>query len=184
MQTSSTVLPFTETNNLKTKHLHLWMRGRRTVERQKEESIRMNNDSGACANAIDCPALSDVVFKTGSSNKSHPGNSVFHEILRNQSDDFQISSDTVGIIFENVTKRNGRFLEWDSSGYWKVISDPVAIRQKIYNSFFYAKRSSTARSHRLNNYSSTFLFERQDGRKRKRAADGTEISSCVDICRY
>jgi hypothetical protein len=177
------VLPFTDSNNLKTKNLHNWMYGRRIAE-QQVKSMTINNPIGGCVHVIDCPALSDVVFKTGTSNLSHPGNSIFHEMLRNQPDDFLISLDIVAIIFENVTRRNGRFLEWDSYGYWKVISDPMAIRQKIYSSFFHAKKSSKARNHRQNNSSSTFLFERQDGRKRKRVANGSEISSCIDHCRY
>jgi hypothetical protein len=177
------VLPFTESNNLKTKHLHLWIRGRRAIEQKQEESMKINNHTGATSVLVDCPALSDVVFKPGTSNKSHPGNSVFHEMLRNLSDDTQISPATVGMIFENVIGRNGRFLEWDSCGYWKVISDPVAIRQKICSSLTYAKKSSKARKCRQNNFSSTFIFERQDGRKRKRAPDGTD-TSCVECSRY
>jgi hypothetical protein len=169
---------------MKTKHLHLWMRGRRAMERQQAEDRRSNNGVGGCANLVDCPALSDVVFKAGTANLSHPGNSVFHDVLLSQDDDFQISPDIVSMIFQNVTKRKGRFLEWDSCGYWKVMSDPVAIRQKIYSRFFYAKKSSDAKKQRQNHSSSTFLFERQDGKKRKRAADGTEISSCVECCRY
>jgi hypothetical protein len=159
------------------------MRGRRAIEQQQEEAIRINNGAGACPHVVDCPALSDVVFKPGSATLSHPGNSVFHAIIRNQSDDSQISPDSLDMILEDVTRRNGRFLEWDTCGYWKVVSDPVAIRQKIYSSLIYAKKSSNARRRRQNNSSSTFLFERQDGRKRKRAADGTEVSSCVDICK-
>jgi hypothetical protein len=155
------------------------MRGRSVIEQQREQTMRMNN----CFGAIDCPALSDVVFKAGTSNLSHPGNSLFHEMLRSQDDDSQISPHLIGMIFEHVTRRNGRFLEWDANGYWKIISDPLVIRQKIYSSFFYAKKSANARRRRQNNASSTFLFERQDGGKRKRAADGTEISSCVKVCR-
>jgi hypothetical protein len=145
---------------------------------------RTNNHVSDYENVVDCPGLTDVVFKPGTSNLSHPGNTVFHEMLRDRSEDSHISLVSVGMIHENVTRRNGRFLEWDSCGYWKVISDPGAIRQKIYSSLFYTKKSSDARKRRQNNASSTFLFERQDGRKRKRAADGTEISSCEECCRY
>jgi hypothetical protein len=165
---------------MKTKHLHLWMHGRRAIEQQREEAMMINSKLDCCTNVVDCPALSDVVFKRGTSSLSHPGNSVFHELLRNQSDDSQILKDIVDMIYENVTRRNGRFLEWDSSGYWLVISDPVAIRQKIYSGLFHSRKSFIAR--RQNVSSSTFLFERQDGRKRKRASDGTEISSCLECC--
>jgi hypothetical protein len=161
------------------------MRGRKSIEKQQEESRRINNQTtgGGVANLVDFPALSDVVFKTGRSNLSHPGNSVFHEMFRNQSDVSPTSPDPVGMILENVTRRNGRFLEWDTSGYWKVISNPVSIRQKIYSGLFYAKKSSNAWNRRQNNSSSTCMFERQDGRKRKRAADVGEISSSEEICR-
>jgi hypothetical protein len=60
--------------------------------------------------------------------------------------------------------------------------DPVAIRQKIYNSFFYAKKTFNARRLRQNISRSTFLLERQGGRKRKRAADETFIPSSVECC--
>jgi hypothetical protein len=177
------VLPFTDSNNLKTKHLHLWMRGRRAIER-REATMIFNNGIGDYATPIDCPALSDVVFKAGSSNMSHPGNSVFHEMIRNQSSNSQVSPDIVNMIYENVTRRNGRFLEWDSCGYWNVVPDPVAVRKKIYCSCLHAHKSSNAKKRMQNNSSNTFLFERQDGRKRKRGADGTEISSCTEFCRY
>lgn len=169
---------------MKTKHLHLWMRGRRVLELQQEETMRINNNIGSCSNLVDCPASSDVVFRAGTSSLSHPGNSSFHDMLRSQSDESQISPETVGTFFETVTRRNGRFLEWNSCGFWKVISDPIAIQQKIYRSFFYAKKSSNQRRNRQHNSGSTFLFARQDGMKRKRAADGTEISSCEQSCRY
>jgi hypothetical protein len=77
------------------------MRGRRVIERQREGALRINN----FVDAVDCPGLSDVVFKTGTSSLSHPGNSLFHEMLRNRPDDSQISSDAVGMIFEHVTKK-------------------------------------------------------------------------------
>jgi hypothetical protein len=160
------------------------MRGRRAVEQQQDERVSFSSSTGGVANVVDCPALSDVVFKTGTSSLSHPGNSVFHEMLRNQTDDFRISPDYVVTIFDNVTRRNGRFLEWDSCGYWKVISDTVVAQQKIYSTFIYAKKSSNAKKRRQNNFSSTFIFVKQDGRKRNRATDGTEISSCGEICRY
>jgi hypothetical protein len=159
------------------------MRGRRIIELQREETMRDNNYFGDCSNVVDCPSLSDVVFRAGTSSLSHPGNSSFHDMLRSQSDESPISPEAVGIIFETVTRRNGRFLDWNSSGFWTVITDPVAIQQKIYRSFLYAKKSSNQRRRMQSNSSSTFLFERQDGRKRKRAADGTEISSCEQSCR-
>jgi hypothetical protein len=181
------VLPFTESNNLKTKHLHLWIRGRRAIEQHQELTMRINNHSACFVDVVDCPSLSDVVFKTGSSNLSHPGNSGFHEMLRSLPDDSQIlvvSPETLRMIFENVTSKKGRFLEWDSCGYWRVMSDPDAIRQKIYSCFLYAKKSSNARRSRQNNSSSTFLFESHDGKKRKIDGGESEISSCVERCRY
>jgi hypothetical protein len=178
------VLPFTESNNLKTKHLHLWMRGRRIIEQQREGTMRINSPVGDCTKVVDCPALSDVVFKPGSSSICHPGNAVFHEMLRNYFDDSQLSQDSVGMIYNGVTRRNGNFLEWDSCGYWKVISDPFVVRQKIYNAFIHAKKSFNAKKRTQNSLSSTFLFERQDGKKRKRSADGREVFPCVECCRF
>jgi hypothetical protein len=158
------------------------MRGRRVIEQQQEQAVRISNSVAGCANVVDCPGSSDVVFKTGTSNSNHPGNSVFHEMLLSQSDESHIATVTLNIVFEDVMSRNGRFLEWDSGGYWRVLSDSRAIRQKIYRSFFHAKKSSNARKRRQDISSSTFLFERQDGRKTKRIAYGTEMSSCIETC--
>jgi hypothetical protein len=48
--------------------------------------------------------------------------------------------------------------------------------------FFYAKKTFNARRLRQNISRSTFLLERQGGRKRKRAADETFIPSSVECC--
>jgi hypothetical protein len=83
------------------------MRGRWFVEQVQEETMRSNNGSGAFSNVVDCPALTDVVFKTGSANLSHPGNSVFHEMLRSQSDDgLQISPESICMILEDVMTKD------------------------------------------------------------------------------
>jgi hypothetical protein len=82
------------------------MRGRRAIEQQRENAIRIG-DVGDQVKLVDCPALSDVVFKAGTSNLSHRGNSIFHEMLRNQSDELQSANKRrIGVMLDSTKRPN------------------------------------------------------------------------------
>jgi hypothetical protein len=181
-----TVLPFTHSNVLKKKAFSLWLKGRRAIE-SLEEQKRTYNDSSPI-DLVDCPSSFDVVFKTGTSNTGHPGNVAFQEQLFAVLDTFTSASSSrekqaICRSLKEVVERKGRFLEWDSCCCWRVLKDDEKIRSKIYNSLVYMKKSSSAAKCRQSNSSSTYLFERQDGRKRKRAEDGSEAAMCGSFCR-
>jgi hypothetical protein len=177
----NTVLPFTDSNNLKLKNFNLWIQGRKTIEKIEEEM--RNNNGIESVWLVDCPSSEDVVFKAGTSSLHHPGNAVFHDMLRDQESSKGNSQLIVDGIVKTVLERHGRFLEWDPCGCWKVLNSVTTIRHKIYSSHSYAKKSSSARKRQQNSASSTHLFEQQDGRKCKRAPDGTESPACAKIFR-
>jgi hypothetical protein len=180
------VLPLTDTNNIKTKNLQLWIKGREAIE-EIEEHERSINDTSRF-HLIECPSLADVVFKTGTSNISHPGNAAFRDILETYQDEYfraasvQEKQNTTSKIIQDVGRRNGRFLEWNNCGCWIIMEDEGNIRTKIYNSLSYFKKTLNAKKNMQVNSSSTFLFERQDGKKRKRESDGTEPLGCPKAC--
>jgi len=176
------LFPFTETGNAKTKNLFLFLKARKAIE-QMEDQKRRNNDRTP-VELIECPCMTDVVYKVGTSSTSHPGNVMFRDLLEENFVEYNTTlvhsgkQTVITRIIDGVKERNGRFLEWDSRGVWIVIIDPVQIRAKVANSLLYYKRMISAKQNMQSSKSSTFIFERQDGRKRKRGDDGEEPSTC------
>jgi hypothetical protein len=178
---SGPVFPFTDSNNIKTKNYQLWIRGRKAIE-EVEERKRSNNDKSPI-HLIECPSSVDVVFKAGTSNVTHPGNTAFRDLLFAYHDQFfNAQQETVTMIIQCVEMRQGRFLEWNTCGCWVVMQDEGKIRTKIYTSMFYFKKTLNAKKSLQVSSSSTFLFERQDGNKRKREPDGSEPRGCTKAC--
>lgn len=121
-----------------------------------------------------------MVFKAGTSNVSHPGNVIFKE-LRLAHYDAYFNARThaskqaaVGMIIKDVSSRGGHFLDWHIDGFWVVMKNQGLIRTMIYNAIFYFKKTIKAKMNLQVNQSSTFFFERQDGRKQKREKDGSD----------
>lgn len=180
-----TVLPFTESNKIKTRQFIAWLKCRKSVEDMEEH---VTTDCDGTLNAlVECPLSVDVTFKAGTSNMSHPGNASFRELLGTKCDDY-FSAPTqakknvvVNSIFDFVQQSHGRFLEWDDIGCWKVMKDQRKIRIKIYNSLFYCRKMMESQRNMQSKASSTLVFLNQDGRKRKRDVEGSHDSSCCSI---
>lgn len=184
-----TVLPFTDSNNIKNKNFNSWIKARKVIEQIEEQKRKLNDVSPL--HLVECPALPDVVFKTGSSNLSHPGNTIFRELLYAHYDSYYnpktpaSKQDAVTLIIQDITSRGGTFLEWSNDcNCWVVMQDPATIRTKVYNSLFYFKKTFNAKKKMQVNLSSTYMFERQDGRKRKRESDGSEAPMCARNCTF
>lgn len=81
-------------------------------------------------------------------------------------------------IIEAVEEKGGRFLVWNNRGYWNVLKDRSQIRAKVAVSM----KDHTKRIKAMRNVQaprcSTFQFERQDFRKRKRM-DGDQCCGRV-----
>ncbi|KAL3905251.1 MAG: hypothetical protein SGILL_009751 [Bacillariaceae sp.] len=158
------LIPLTETGKIKTKNLLQWIK-----VRQELESSQVTPSS-----PVECPNSSDVVFRFGQSNMEHPGNVVFRGLLEKYYDQHRKTTSSnekrvvTWSVVEELEKHNGRFLIWDSQGWWVPILDRAQVRQKVavclkdhtrrLNSL---KNQQTCRSH-------TSKFEQQDDRKRKR----------------
>jgi len=167
------LIPKTGTGKIKVKNWQQWVKIRKVIEETKEDV------------PIECPGRNDVIFRFGKSYLSHPGNAAFRELIEEHFDEHNNATKTdekVAVtwrIVENVEKRGGRFLVWDNRGWWKETTDRSQIRSKVAVSLKEHKKRAFARNNIQTSESSTYKFERQDLRKRKRSDDGTESGVCV-----
>jgi hypothetical protein len=169
------LLPLTDTGNVKNKNWTQWIKGRKTIESKKIFEPQ---------EYVECPLSKDVVYKPGTSSVSHPGNVMFRNLLEVTYQEYLDSPNHAGKqavvnrILDEIYEHQGRFLEWDPRGCcWVVISEPQ-VRTKIANSLLYFNRSIKAKQNLQTNISSTYMFERQDGKKRKRDDSGEEPGGC------
>ena len=160
------------------------MKGMQVIEEMQEERRKNNDTSPFCL--VDCPLTSDVVFQAGTTNIAHPGNTTYRDMLLSHFGGYSIEQanaskkEIVNTIMQDVIGRGGRFLEWNSVGCWTVIRDPAKLQVKIYHSLYQLQKTAEAKKRTQSSSSSTFIFERQDGRKRKRSsADGTNDACCA-----
>lgn len=165
------------------KNFNAWMKGRMIVETIEEEK-RLRNDITPHG-LVEIPGSHDVVFRSGTTNQSHLGNMQYRDLLESRYDDFctlRANESKQGVlkgIMKAVEQNGGRFLEWTSeNSCWMVMQDPAQIRTKVYSSLFHMHKQVQAKKNVQVYTSSTFLFERQDGRKRKRNANGEEPTCC------
>jgi hypothetical protein len=169
------LIPQTGTGNIKAKNLKHWIKIRKVIEETKEDE------------PIECPGMNDVIFRLGKSYLSHPGNATFRELIEDNFDEHNNTSkkeEKVAVtwrIVEHVEKRGGRFLVWDNRGWWKETTDRSQIRSKVAILFKEHKKRLNAKKNIQMSESSTCKFEKQDGRKRKRADDGTQRSTCFSV---
>lgn len=170
------LLPVTDTGNVKTKQLAQWIKLRKAIEDSKTV-----DDSSSI---IECPFKNDVIIRFGKSYTNHPGTIMFRDILETVYDEHSKTSSKdqkVAItwkIVEAVERKGGRFLVWHNNGWWVQLKDRAQIRAKVA----VAMKGHTRRFQALQSVQtpacSTYQFERQDLRKRKRDG-GDELNCCA-----
>lgn len=183
------ILPFDEvTQTVKTKNFASFIKVRRRIETEQSDMYNSNNpSSGAVSDShsshesvasdgcmIECPSLNDVIFRSGKSYMSHPGNMMFRELIEHHIDEHNIATqdrkkNLTWQVIEEVEIKGGRFLEYNRNlGTWTELTDRSAIRHKIATYFKEFRRKIKAQKQIQMNQSSTHEFEAQDGRMRKR----------------
>lgn len=174
------LLPVTETGNVKVRNLVQWIKVRKAIE---EESVKAEENGEA--STIDIPGMNDVVIRYGKSYLAHPGNVTFRGLIEAKHDEHNEGTTEAKVaatwwVVDEVLKKNGRFLAWDNRGWWFELKGRKEIRAKVAIAFKEYKKKLNCEENRQMNDSSTFDFERQDGRKRKRV-DGVEPNgfTCV-----
>jgi len=167
------LIPLTDTGNIKTTYLKQWMKLRRILEVMK--MTEGANDSSV--SIIECPGSNDVVFRSGTSVSCHPGNVRFRCMVESKHEDPSIVSQTTQAelaeqLIEEIEACGGRLLKWDNRGYWTELKDRLQIHTKVALSIRDFKYKTKAQRNRQTNQSYTYLFQCQDGNKRKRTNDG------------
>jgi hypothetical protein len=174
------LLPVTETGNVKTRNLLQWMKVRKAIESGVKTPI--GDGEGEESSCIDIPGLNDVVFRYGKSYLSHPGNAMFRGLIEAKHDEHNEGTTEAKVgatwwVVDEVLRKDGRFLVWDNRGWWVQLHDRKEIRAKVAISFKEYKKKLNSQKNRRVNESSTYDFERQDGRKRKRV-EGVDTMAC------
>lgn len=167
------LIPLTDTGNIKTTYLKQWMKLRRIVEVMKMTEEGSDNS----VSIIECPGSNDVVFRSGTSMVCHPGNVRFRCMVESKHEVPSIVSQTTQAelaeqLIEEIEARGGRFLKWDNRGYWMELKDRLQIHTKVALSIRDFKYKTKAQRNRQTNQSYTYLFQCQDGNKRRRTNDG------------
>ena len=189
-------IPITDTGNIKTKNLFQWIRVRKYLESQRgynSTAVSSDSESSMTQNihlTIDCPNMNDVIFRGKHAYLSHPGNAMFRALIESRYEEHNKLTTTdakvqvTWSIIKEVENKNGRFLVWDNNGCWREMTDRTQIRTKVAGALKDHKRRLKARSNIRHNYSSTFEFERQDNKNKKRKvysekeANKTESDGC------
>jgi len=122
---------------------------------------------------IECPGSYDVVFRSGTNMACHPGNVRFRCLIESKHEHPHIVSQTTQAelaeqLIEEIGMMSGRFLKWDSRGYWTELKDRLQIHTKVALSIRDYKYKTKAQRNRQTNQSFTYLFQCQDGNKRRK----------------
>lgn len=121
--------------------------------------------------------MNDVIFRGKHAYLSHPGNAMFRGLIESRYEEHSRLTTTdakvqvTWSIIQEVERKGGRFLVWDNNGCWREMTDRMQIRTKVAGALKDHKRRLKARSNLAVSQSSTFEFERQDNRSKKRKVD-------------
>ena len=160
-------IPITDTGNIKKLYLYQWIKVRKMIETKK------SNSGEGEESIVLLPNSNDVLIRAGTTTLSHPGNVFFRGMIEMKHLEFRAGSEfTQAFLAENIVEEverlKGRFLAWNNRGFWTELRDRNKIIFKVEISIrdFNAKRKTRKNVQRNN--SSTTIFERQDGIRRKR----------------
>lgn len=176
-------LPLDEvTQTVKTKNSDSFIKVRGKIEAEKSDFHDSGNSSDSSfdtegsnrSTMIECPSLHDVIFRSGKSYMSHPGNMMFRELIEHHINEHNVATqdrkkNLTWQVIEEVENKGGRFLEYDRDvGTWTELTDRSVIRHKIATYFKEFRRKVKAQKQIQMVDSSTSDFQAQDGRRRKK----------------
>ena len=173
-----TMLPITDNGIIKTRNYVKWLETRKSMEREPYGSLKATATGGAI---VDCPGVNDVLFNRGKSCQYHPGNITFRGMLESKKHLHLAANQTMKReiaweIMSEVESRNGRFLYCDKSGWWIEFENRMNIRHKVATSLRDFNKQIRASQNRQDTHCSTYVFQDQQQRKRKRDLPGNDDS--------
>ena len=171
--TTTTINSGTLSNSFKVAYLKHWMRIRNYLDDPslhthsscdcstitKGNRIRKDHTCAKFSPPIECPLLTDIIFKKGKSARNHPGNIHFRSRLQmkyelersafassvtpehpcgmevfGKNTKFTMIKSLVDFFVEEVQKGNLRVLLWnEKQSWWRILTDERTIRKKIDN---------------------------------------------------
>ncbi|VEU41737.1 unnamed protein product [Pseudo-nitzschia multistriata] len=152
-------IPLTETGNVKTQNLKVWMKLRSTIEEGRDGAV----------NIIECPGSNDVLFRPSKLIKGHPGNVKFQSLIEYYHEQGLGVTAASKEIVALILKKKGRILVWDKRGWWTKLTDPAQMQFKVSVSYRDYKKKNKGRTQISN--SSTFVFQQE--KKRRRLEEAT-----------
>uniref|UniRef100_A0A7S4EFJ1 Uncharacterized protein n=1 Tax=Pseudo-nitzschia australis TaxID=44445 RepID=A0A7S4EFJ1_9STRA len=167
-------IPITYSGTIKVTPMRQWIRLRYLLEEPDHQ------ESAESSSIVECPYLSDIMFRQGTNACSHPGNATFRALIATKYQEFCNSKDFksnykqgsrifIEGIIEDIEESQMRVINWnDKQGYWKVLNDKSLIYPKIEYIVRELRTADKARLNQQKNDSSTSLFqEMDDGNGRK-----------------
>lgn len=130
---NSSDIPLTYNGEIKNKGMVSWINSRKALE-----ACCSDSNTGVVFQGTECPRNNDVIFKVGERGR-HPGNARFRELLEGgeQMDRYKSTNSRTGkdeIVWglaEVVFSAGGRFLSWDSRGFFVPIEDQDILKKQI-----------------------------------------------------
>ncbi len=159
------LLPLTGTGNIKKNYHKQWVTLRKTLDEMKAKG---EDD----VSIVEWPRSTDVVFRTGMSLTYHPGNTNFQSIVLSKIKEHSAASQTrkseiIKAIINTVRENGGRFVQWDTRGWWTELENDSKIHAKVAIAMRDSKKRMSARYNHQLSHSSTSIFKHQDGKRRK-----------------
>ena len=175
------MIPITDSGNIKRTYWYQWIKVRRIIESKE------NANDADVGSIILLPGSNDVLIRTGTTTLSHPGNVFFRGLIEMKHNEFRLGSEFTQAflaedVVEEIERLKGRFLTWDSQGYWTELRYRSQIIFKVEVSIRDFKVKVRARKNMQTTNSSTHKFERQDGNggKRKKKSNNNDVNESGD----
>jgi hypothetical protein len=143
-------LPIRSSGEIKTKNHIQWIESRIALDLAMQQARQNKTPMGE--DAVECPRLPDVVFKVGERG-TRPGNVKLRELVEARHGRYQtkasrsVKNEVIKEIVQGIEAVGGRFLVWDSRGWYVVLKDPSIIKKHISTYIRdYKNRRSSKRS--------------------------------------
>jgi len=157
---STEIIPITDTGNVKTVFFRQWIKLRHLLESEFRPNDIGTDDAGnslslknrsSSPTIVQFPGSNDVLYRTGTTTSFHSGNATFRQLIEYKFEEYETGLDVSipmladEVINEIQKKQRGRFLKWDTHGYWTVLTDRSQINTKVTASIRDVKRLKDAK---------------------------------------
>lgn len=181
----ASLIPTTGTGTLKTREFSQWLKAKNILDGLEKSN---DTDDDARENRIQCPGVRDVIFRAaGKHCLLNPGNITFRGMFEKYHSEHTRVGQTekkklIWKIVEEIDSLGGRFLTWDKRGWWVPLEDRAEIRKKVAVSLRDYNRQRKAANNQQFVQSSTYDFNRQDGKRAKRMSSGEAPDDSRERC--